>query len=113
MVKKIIIVLIALLNGGWMIFDGIHVLLKGKYFGPETPGPWSNIISSIGINPFKFGIPFIILGLLWIIFLTTILLHVSWGWYGALITAIATLWYLPVGTILSIIYIVLLIVFRI
>lgn len=112
MVAKIIASLIALLVGGWTIFDGIHVLTTGKYFGPEKPGPWSDLVAAIGIDPFKLGVPFIALGVLWLVFLSAMLLHQSWGWNAALITAILTLWYLPVGTVLSLIYIALLFVFR-
>ena len=112
MIVKGIIAFIALSVGGWMIFDGSHVLIYGKYFGPEKPGPWSAIVSSIGLNPFKLGVPFIALGLLWLLFLVGILSHRSWAWYGALVTAIASLWFLPIGTLFSVIYIVLLLVFR-
>ena len=112
MVAKVIASLIALLVGGWMIFDGIHVLRTGKYFGPEKTGPWSDVVASIGIDPFRLGIPFIALGALWLLFLSAMLLHQSWAWYAALLTAILTLWYLPVGTVLSLIYILLLFALR-
>jgi hypothetical protein len=112
MVAKVIASLIALLVGGWMIFDGIHVLTTGKYFGPEKPGPWSDAVAAIGLDPFRLGVPFIVLGVLWLLFLAALLLHQSWAWYAALLTAILTLWYLPVGTILSLLYILLLFVFR-
>lgn len=106
---KIILAIIALLNGGWMIFDGIHVLLKGRYFGPEQPGPWSNLFKVIGLNPFSMGIPFIVLGLLWLLGYAAFYLGVSWGWMACVVIAVATLWYLPVGTVLSLLYIGLLI----
>lgn len=112
MVAKVIVSIIALVTGGWMIFDGAHVLLTGKYFGPEKPGPWSDLVSAVGLDPFRLGVPFIALGVLWLLFLAAMLLHQSWAWYGALLTAILTLWYLPVGTVLSVLYIVLLFVFR-
>lgn len=95
-----------------MIFDGVHVLLTGKYFGPEKPGPWSDLVSSVGVDPFNLGILFIILGVLWLLFLVGMLLNRSWAWYGAVFAAVATLWYLPVGTFLSALYIALLFVFR-
>ena len=108
MVAKVITSLIALLVGGWMIFDGVHVLTTGKYFGPEKPGPWSDVVAAAGINPFGIGIPFIALGVLWLLFLSAVLLRQPWAWYAALLTAILTLWYVPVGTILSLLYILLL-----
>lgn len=112
MTAKIIVSIIASVIGGWMIFDGIHVLITGKYFGPEKPGPWSDLVSFFGINPFDLGILFIILGVLWLLFLAGMLLKKTRSWYGAVFTAVATLWYLPVGTVLSLIYIALLFVFR-
>jgi hypothetical protein len=112
MIAKVITSFIALVVGGWMIFDGIHVLTTGKYFGPEKPGPWSDVVAAIGLDPFKLGVPFVVLGVLWLLFLSAMLLHQPWAWSAALITAILTLWYLPIGTFLSLVYITLLFVFR-
>src|SRR5688500_10986928 len=98
---KIMMLLIAILVGGWMIFDGVHVLFTGKYFGPEKPGPWSSLVTAIGLDPFRLGVPFVIFGILWLAFAACILLGQSWAWFAALITAVLTLWYLPVGTVLS------------
>jgi hypothetical protein len=112
MIAKIIASLIALLVGGWMIFDGIHVLVTGKYFGPEKPGLWSDLVATIGVDPFSLGLLFIAFGIFWLISLAAMLLHQTWGWHTALLTAILTLWYLPVGTILSLLYIWLLVGFR-
>lgn len=112
MAVKILVLSVALLVGGWMIFDGIHVLSTGKYFGPEKPGPWSDLVAAVGLDPFRLGVPFIALGVLWLAFTAAMLLGRSWAWYASLITAVLTLWYLPVGTELSVAYIMLLIVFR-
>lgn len=112
MAVKILVLSVALLVGGWMIFDGIYVLSTGKYFGPEKPGPWSDLVAAAGLDPFRFGVPFITLGVLWLGFAAAMLLGQSWGWYAALVIAVLTLWYLPVGTILSIVYIALLVIFR-
>lgn len=105
---KIILALIALLNGGWMIFDGIHVLMKGKYFGPADPGPWSKIVSAIGLEPLSLGIPFIIFGSGWLTSIFGIFSLETWGWYLAVGISVATLWYAWVGTILSIIFLAIL-----
>ena len=112
MVVKLLISLAALLVGGWMIFDGIHVLSTGKYFGPEKPGPPSDLVAAAGLDPFRLGVPFIALGVLWLVFTTAMMLGQGWAWSASLVTAVLTLWYLPVGTVLSVIYIVLLIIFR-
>ena len=112
MIIKVVIILLAALNGGWMIFDGCHVIKKGKYFGPATPGAWSKIIEGIGINPFSIGPFFIALGLLWFISSIAVVTEMPWGWLALLSTSIATLWYIKVGTVISIITLVLLVIFK-
>jgi len=113
MIYQIAFGLIALLNGGWMIFDGIYVLRHGKYFGPKKPGPWSEFFVSIGVDPFQLGIPFVVLGASWIVFCGGLLLFpLPLLHAAALIVAFATLWYLPVGTIFSILAIALLVLKR-
>jgi hypothetical protein len=108
MITKIAFLILALLNGAWMLFDGIHVLLKGKYFGPPEPGPWSKIVEKIGVDPFSLGPVFIFLGVVWILSVIGILQGVDWGWPLALIVAVCTLWYAPIGTVLAIFAILLL-----
>jgi hypothetical protein len=105
---KVLITAIGSLAGGWMIFDGIHVMLRGKYFGPDKPGPWSILFSRVGIDPMRLGPMFIALGALWLVFLIAMLSGRGWGWYGAAAVAVLSLWYLPLGTILSLVYLGLL-----
>ena len=112
MIVKILATLVGLMAGGWMVFDGLHVMVRGKYFGPEKPGPWSGLVERVGVDAMKMGPVFIALGILWFVCLMGLLYGWSWGWYGAVVVAIATLWYAPVGTGLSVIYIVLLVVGR-
>jgi uncharacterized RDD family membrane protein YckC len=97
-----------LLAGGWMLIDGVHVMVQGKYIGPEKPGPWSAAFVAMGIDPFRMGPLFVALGLSWLICLILTLGRWRWGWYGALVVASGSLWYFPVGTVLSAVYIVLL-----
>src|SRR3954469_13503142 len=112
MIYRIPLTLIGLFLGGWMLFDGIHVIVHGKYFGPDKPGPWSSIFIKVGINPFSLGPLFILLGVLWLVFLVGTLRGDAWGWYFAAIVAIASLWYLPVGTVLSMVYLITLLIGR-
>jgi hypothetical protein len=44
---KILITILGILNGGYMLIDGIYVMLNGKYIGPEKPGPWSYIFEKM------------------------------------------------------------------
>ena len=108
MPTRLLAAAVAALMGGWMVFDGLHVLLRGKYFGPDKPGPWSVVFQRLGIDPFALGPLFIVFGAAWFAFTIAGLLGHMWGWYAAAVVALATLWYFPLGTILSIAFLALL-----
>ncbi len=112
MIAKYSLLLLAALNGGWMLFDGLHVIRKGKYFGPDEPGSWSKVVSFLGIDPFSIGPVFVVLGIFWFLSVGGVLLSSSWGWLSLLVTAIATLWYVKIGTAISLIVIAVLVTFR-
>lgn len=109
---KILITILGFLNGGYMLLDGIFVLIKGKYIGPEKPGPWANLFYKLNVDVFKLGPAFIVFGLLWLIWLYGLWTNQSWVYTFGLIMSILTLWYLPVGTLFSIIILLVLILGR-
>lgn len=102
MTMKILITILGLLNGGYMLIDGIYVLLKGKFIGPEKPGSWANLFYKFDVNVFKLGPLFIVFGLLWLAWVISLWTNQSWSNVFGIIVSILSLWYLPVGTILSI-----------
>ncbi len=106
--KDLSILLLGVLMGGWLLFDGLHVLLKGKYFGPPEPGPWASVVKLLGINPFSLGVPFLLLGLLWFLSSYAVFSQQSWSAVSALVAAIGTIWYLPFGTVVSVLVLALL-----
>ena len=106
---KILITILGLLNGVYMLIDGIYVMLKGKYIGPERPGPWASLFEKMDVNVFKLGPLFVIFGILWLIWLYGLWTNQSWMITFGIILSILTLWYLPVGTIISIIILLILI----
>jgi hypothetical protein len=108
MLARLLAGLVAALAGGWMVFDGVHVMLRGKYFGPERPGPWSIPFVRLGVDPFALGPLFIVLGAAWLVCLVALLSGQAWGWWGAVIVAVASLWYFPLGTVLALVYLALL-----
>ena len=95
-----------------MLLDGIYVVLKGKYIGPERPGPWAKLFYTLDINVFRLGPLFIILGIVWLIFLAGLWTGQSWTYLLGLIISILTLWYLPFGTLLAIIILIILLTSR-
>ena len=109
---KIIITILSLLNGGYMLADGIYVMLKGKYIGPPKPGPWALLFEKLHINVFRLGPLFITFGLVWLVFLFSFLTKQSWAYSLGIVAALLTLWYLPVGTLISLIVLALLFTMR-
>ena len=100
---KILVSILSFLNGAYMLVDGIFVLIKGKYIGPPKPGPWANLFYRFNIDVFKLGPLFIIFGLLWLFWLYSLLTHQNWTYYFGIVLSILTVWYLPLGTLFSII----------
>ena len=98
---KILVLILSFLNGGYMLIDGIYVMARGRYIGPPKPGPWSNVFEIFKIDVFKLGPMFIIFGILWLVWAFGLLTNQSWAFGLGIVVAIITLWYLPVGTVIS------------
>jgi hypothetical protein len=92
--------LAALVQGSYMLFDGIHKMRTGTYFGKRI-GPWSHVVSAVGISADSMGPVFVILGVLWIVALIVFQLGFAWSRSMLAILAIITLAYIPFGTLLS------------
>jgi hypothetical protein len=109
------IILLALVEGLWMGFDGTRALTVGDYVTPRSGaragelGPWHYIVESVGIAPRSvlMKIIFVAFGLAWLIIAGALLRRVPWAVNAALIGGVLTLWYLPVGTAFGIIEIAL------
>lgn len=113
---KWVIFFLALVEGGWLAFDGGRALIVGDYvtFGSGEHagrlGPWANVVSAVGIEPRSTLMKSIhlALGIVWLTVLIFFVLGAPWAFAGMLICAVLGLWYLPIGTMLGIIQIVLL-----
>ncbi len=97
-----------------MTFDGMRALTVGDYVTPSSGayagqlGPWNYVVRAVGIPPRSTAMKliFVVYGLSWLILSLGLAYHSAWAWPAMLIAAIATLWYLPVGTIFGIVQIV-------
>ncbi len=111
-----IVVVLALFVGGWFVFDGARALVVGDYVTPKTGqyagqlGPWSKVVSAIGIDPRSTLMKtiFVAYGLLWLTVIVCFILGLKWAWWAMLIAAVGSLWYLPFGTLLGLLQIILL-----
>ena len=103
-----------------MAFDGGRALVVGDYVTPKSGqyagqlGPWSKVVSAVGIEPRGTLMKFVFFGygIIWLAIAAAYLLGADWGWWAALVLAVGALWYLPFGTLLSVVQIVVLVVLR-
>ncbi|HZM76544.1 MAG TPA: hypothetical protein VFC19_12505 [Candidatus Limnocylindrales bacterium] len=103
--------------GGWMVFDGARALLVGDYVTPKQGdhagrlGPWANLVSAVGLQPRSTAVKliFVVYGLCYLAALAVFLLGVPGSWWALLITALAGLWYLPIGTVANLVVVALLV----
>ena len=113
---KWIVLALALLQGGWLVFDGGRALMVGDYLtptgGPHAGqlGPWSQVVSALGFEPRSVFIKclLLLLGVAWIAAAAFFKAQPTAGWRFLLGCAVASLWYLPTGTFTGIVVIALL-----
>jgi len=111
-----VVVTLAFIEGGWLAFDGGRALVVGDYVTPSSGeyagrlGPWAKVVSAVGIEPRSTAMKSIhvVLGVVWLAVMVCFALGLEWAWSGMLVCAVLSLWYLPFGTLLSIVQIVLL-----
>jgi hypothetical protein len=115
-----LIVTLAIVEGGWLAFDGGRALIVGDYVTPRSGeyagqlGPWTKVVSAIGLEPRSTLVKCIhvVLGIGW---LAAALYYASdprGAWWAVLACAVVSLWHLPVGTLLSALEIGLLLLIR-
>ena len=97
---------LALVQGGYMLFDGMRALLVGDYLTPSGGkyagrlGPWAGLVSAVGVDPRSTAmkLAFVLYGVAWIAVLAGFVARRPWAWTAMLVLAAATLWYVPAGT---------------
>jgi len=92
-----------------MILDGCRALLKGDFMTPRTGpragqlGPWAAIVSAVGISPRSMLMKwfFVLLGLTYLGMGVAFLAGVPWAKAELIAAAGLGLWYLPFGTLMN------------
>lgn len=112
-----IILLLAVFQGGWLIYDGARALVVGDYQTPKSGrsagqlGPWARVVAAAGLDPRSPAIKFVHvgLGLAWLVSAACWVLGGPIARWMLLSCSVATLWYMPLGTLLSLVQVALLI----
>lgn len=110
------VALLAFAVAGFMALDGSRALVKGDYVTPKSGehagqlGPWADVVSAVGVEPRSTLMKsvFAVYGFGWLLVIGFFLSGVGWGWRAMLVAAVGALWYLPFGTLLAALQIVLL-----
>jgi len=113
-IVRALVVGLALIEACWMTFDGGRALVVGDYVTPRTGahagqlGPWHHVVSAVGIAPRSTLMKtiFVTYGAAWLVIVLAFVRMAPWAPAAMLIAAIGALWYLPVGTVCSILQIV-------
>lgn len=115
-----VIAVLALFEAGYMAVDGTRALIVGDYitatggrFGGQI-GPWSVLVSVVGIPPRSTLMKsiFAVYGLAWLAVILAYLVGARWAWRAMLLAAVLSLWYLPLGTVISLLVLGLLLLQR-
>ncbi len=95
--------------GLWLTFDGARALVTGEYVTPKAGphagqlGPWAGIVRALGLEPKSTAVKcvHVMLGLAWLVSLAGFALRANWGRSALMVCSVASLWYLPVGTVIG------------
>jgi hypothetical protein len=108
-IVRILVLLLALSEAGWMTFDGTRALTVGDYVTPSSGphagelGPWRHVVSAVGIAPRSTLMKsiFVVYGVTWLVVIVAFVRGATWAWTAMMIAAAGALWYLPIGTVAS------------
>jgi len=117
---RMIVSICAVAEAGWMAFDGTQALLTGHLVTPRTGahagelGPWRHLVQLAGVDPAGtvMQMIFAVFGGVWLLIVVGFALRRPWGWPAMVTAAMGSLWFLPVGTLLSLVQLAFLFGFR-
>src|SRR5574341_764316 len=107
-------------SASWMTFDGARALILGDYVTPQTGeyagqlGPWANLVQAIGIEPRStlMKVIFVTQGIATMAIVLYYLLNKPLARTALLAAMLLGLWFLPIGTLVNIMALILLLLTR-
>jgi hypothetical protein len=120
-ILKWVVVVLSLMNAGYMAYDGSRALIKGDYLRPTSGeyagqlGPWSRLAEKAGIDPLSTGMKcvFLLFGVVGTVLTICFAIGYPWAWKALLIFNICSAWNLFFGTASSVLQIILLVIMRV
>jgi hypothetical protein len=115
-ILRYILIALATFNFGYMVIDGLRAIIKGDYFRPSSGtyagqlGPWTKVVQGLGIEP-EGALMKLIYAVIGVLGLVATGLYAT-GKIDELpmhIVALLSIWNLYVGTLISVLMILLLI----
>lgn len=102
-----VVLILIVIIGGWMLFDGLHALFSGDFVTPKSGthagrlGPWASLLSAVGLDPRSTPVKAAFLGYAGAYLAAGIAFaaRVHGAWWAVLILATLGLWYVPFGTL--------------
>lgn len=116
-----VVVILGGLLGCWLLFDGVRALAVGDYVTPRSGayagrlGPWSQVVAAVGLEPRSALVKWVhvVLGVLWLASSAGFAVRTPvWARWGVLACSVGSLWYLPFGTLVGLVELVLLVLMR-
>jgi len=101
--------------GAWMIFDGARAMIVGDYVTPRSGryagalGPWAGLVMRVGIEPRSVAMKalFVGFGVAWLLVAAGLAFGTAGILQIAIVLALATLWYVPIGSAIALLVLVL------
>jgi hypothetical protein len=106
---------LAVAAAGWMVFDGVRALTVGDYVTVDGElGPWADVVEAVGIEPRAAGMKafFVVYGAAWLVAAGGYVRDARRSRAAMAAFALGSLWYLALGTVSSVLQLVLLTIDR-
>lgn len=118
---KWMVLLLALIQGGWLVYDGVRAFVVGDYLTPKSGnsagqlGPWARVVTALGFDPRSPVIKslHVGLGLAWLLSSACWVMGKPTGWWMLLGCSVGTIWYMPMGTLVSLVQAALLLLLHV
>lgn len=113
-----VVCIAALISAAWFIFDGAHALVTGAYFRPAVlPAAfdtWKKVVDAVGIDPDArlMHLVFVGYGIVWLLAVPMFFVKLPLTRLFMVLLAFGAAWYVPAGTALCLLQLVLLVVAR-